>query len=475
MKFERAFKWSILSEVSAKLVQPVVYLILANILVPEDFGVMTAAMMVVAFSQIFWEAGMGKALIQRQTHIEEAANFVFWANLAVGILIAGCLYQFASSIAISLFQDDRVIAVIQVMSLHVLLGAASSVQTALLRKSMEFKKLFWVRLLTVSAPGFASIPLALNGWGYWALVAGALAGQILELLVLWRVSPWRPTLEVAKSVSIQMGKFGGWVTLTGFLSWFYVWADTLVVGKFMGLSDLGLYRIGQQLTGIAFSLIFTSIIPVIYSHFSIHQNNRVRLQLETQQAIELGIWVAVPIGVVLYAHSHQLEHALFGPEWIGLATVIGLMSIRQAFASVTFINGEAYRAIGKPQYETIVLALSLIFYVPVYWYLAQIDMRTFLFGRIGLVIVSMIAHLYLISIFLKVNLLKIFNVLLIVTTASSFTIMAVNYITKLLIGNMIVQVFVSVAVSLFGLALIFYSVEKSGLMKVVLSFISRKS
>lgn len=211
MSFTHALKWSFASELAAKAIQPVVFIVLARLLTPEDFGVMTAAMMVIAFSQIFWEAGMGKALIQRQTDIEEAANAAFFINIALGFGIAGVLYLFAEPIAQTFFQDDRVTAVLQVMTLQVLLGALSSIQTALLQKEMGFKKLFWVRFATVSLPGLASIPLAWNGMGYWALVAGNLIGQLVQAIMLWRISPWRPKLNTDTAVTKEISEFGAWV------------------------------------------------------------------------------------------------------------------------------------------------------------------------------------------------------------------------------------------------------------------------
>jgi PST family polysaccharide transporter len=192
MSFVHAVKWSFLAELVSKAITLIVFIVLARLLTPEDFGVMSAALMVIAFSQILWEAGMGKALIQRQTDIEDAANVAFWINLGLGVLIAGLLFWGAQPIALTFFQDARVTPVLQIMTLQVLLGALSSVQTALLQKEMDFKKLFWVRMATVALPGFASIPLAWGGMGYWALVAGTLTGQAVQVMMLWRMSEWRP-------------------------------------------------------------------------------------------------------------------------------------------------------------------------------------------------------------------------------------------------------------------------------------------
>ena len=123
---------------------------------------------------------MNKALIQRQTQVDVAANIAFWVNVALGCLIVVILYFTANQIAHIFFQDERVTAVLQVMTLQVLLGSVSAVHIALLQKEMGFKRLFWVRFATVGLPGLASIPLAWNGLGYWALVVGVLVGQVLK-------------------------------------------------------------------------------------------------------------------------------------------------------------------------------------------------------------------------------------------------------------------------------------------------------
>jgi len=83
-----ALKWSFLGEIASKAITPVVFVVLARLLTPEDFGVVVAATIVISFSQIFWEAGMGKTLIQFQGHPIAAANVAFWINIALGVLIA---------------------------------------------------------------------------------------------------------------------------------------------------------------------------------------------------------------------------------------------------------------------------------------------------------------------------------------------------------------------------------------------------
>jgi O-antigen/teichoic acid export membrane protein len=347
MSFINALKWSFLSELAPKAIQPVIFIVLARLLTPEDFGVMTAAIMVIAFSQIFWEAGMGKALIQRQSDIEEAANAAFMINVGLGGLIAGLLYLFAQPIALTFFQDDRVTAVLQVMTLQVLLGAFGSVQTALLQKEMGFKKLFWVRLSTIAIPGGASIPLAMNEWEYWSLVTGSLVGQLAQVIILWRISHWRPGLAIDINVTKDLSRFGLWVGMTGFMVWFYTWVDALIVGMYLGVHELGLFRIGNQFSTMIFGVLLGSITPVLYSHFARFDQDKSRMRTASIKVIKTLSLISIPIGLILFQVSEPIGIAILGGKWNGVGLVIGLMSLVHGFAWIVGMNGEIYRAMNK--------------------------------------------------------------------------------------------------------------------------------
>jgi O-antigen/teichoic acid export membrane protein len=413
MSFTHALKWSFASELAAKAIQPVVFIVLARLLTPEDFGVMTAAMMVIAFSQIFWEAGMGKALIQRQTDIEEAANAAFFINIALGIVIAGLLYLFAQPIAQTFFQDDRVTAVLQVMTLQVLLGALSSVQTALLQKEMGFKKLFWVRFTTVSLPGLASIPLAWNGMGYWALVAGTLVGQLGQVILLWKMCGWTPAFNINSRVSFELWMFGRWVLLTGILGWFYQWMDSLVVGLYMGSHDLGLYRTGNQLVLLIYASLTAPLMQVLYSWMSRKNTMEIKNTLEDVASI-LAVAV-IPLAFFIYLEGHFVSEIIFDSNWGGIGTVISVMALSHGLSFVLTANSEAYRANGKPQFETLPMAIGLLVFIPTYIISAAKGLDFFVYARLLVVTAfGFIVHAALARLNLNINILFFMKYIIIV-------------------------------------------------------------
>lgn len=474
MSFVHALKWSFLAEMASKAVTPIVFIVLARLLTPEDFGVMSAAVMVIAFSQIFWEAGMGKALIQRQTDVEDAANVAFWVNIALGILIASVLQWAAEPIALTFFKDERVTVVLQVMTLAVLLGSLSSVQTALLQKEMGFKKLFWVRLTTVALPGMASIPLAWNGMGYWALVAGTLTGQAVQVVMLWRLSGWRPAWRFNPSVAKEMGGFGIWVGASGVLAWFMVWADSLIVGKYLGTHELGIYRTGNQFATMVFALIFGPITPVLYSQLSRMNKDRQRLTAAIQKMIKIIILTAIPSAVVIFSFSAEIGSALFGAKWEGVGLVLGVLALMHGFSWVVGMNGEVYRAYGRPSLETIVMATTLLVYLTAYIYTIQIGFEVFVWNRLALALGALLLHLYLLRTILGVRMIPILKYLGITALLSFALVSVAKWVVTSYLAGVWYQLIIGLLVSALLLGSVIFVAERKGVVRDVFDLVKAR-
>jgi len=475
MSLTHALKWSFLSELASKAISPIVFVVLARLLTPEDFGVMSSALMVVSFSQIFWEAGMGKALIQRQTDTDEAANVAFWINICLGVVIASLLFLTSAPIALTFFHDVRVTAVIQVMTIQVFFGAVSSVHTALLQKEMGFKKLFWVRFATVSLPGLASIPLAWNGMGYWALVVGTLVGQTAQVMMLWNMSHWRPKFTFHIQVAKELGRFGAWVAVYGLLAWFYIWADSLIVGMYLGSHDLGLYRTGTQLAAMIYGIMFGPINAVLYSYLSKIGNDKQRLGEAAGKVIKTLIFIAIPVGMIIFSLADPLGDVLFNEKWKSIGMVIGVMALSNGFSSVIGMNGEFYRAIGKPSYETIPTSIALFVFLAAYLYSIQFGLIVFIWTRLGLVLAGLFFHLVVVKKIFSVFLLPIINCLVLISTLSGIVVYLIQQLLVSNISGPWVKVIVGCFFSAVCLSLLLYTIGRNGVIKEVMLMLKKQS
>jgi O-antigen/teichoic acid export membrane protein len=391
---QASLKWSIFTELVSRTAQPIVFVILAKLLTPEDYGVVGTAMIAIAFCQMFWEAGLGKALIQIKESPLEAAQVVFWTNLALGGVIYVLLFVSAPAIA-QFFHSPKSAPVLRVLGLQVILASLTSVQQALLVRELDFRRLFWIKLFTAFVPGFFSIPLAFYGQGVWALVAGTLAGQAFNLLLLWTQSTWRPRWHYDAVLARRLFGFGLWIVLESLGAWLIVWGDSMIVGRYLGVHDLGVYRTGLMMVTLVFGLLLNPIVPIMYPTFSRLQDDLPALSRVFHEVNRVVIAFALPIGTGLFLVGPEMATSLFGNKWHGLGLVIGVLGLMHGTAWLVGLNAELYRAMGRPDINTKLMFGQLVFYLPAFYLAAQEGLSTFVFTRLGVAMLATPIHIWL--------------------------------------------------------------------------------
>jgi len=465
-KAVNSLKWSILGEVVSRAVSPLVFVILAKILIPEDFGVVAAATVVISFSQVFWDAGLAKALIQRDQRVEESATVVFWINVILGFLLFLALILTADYVAL-FFSDPRIESVVRVLGIQLPLAAACSVHTALQQRDFNFRKLFWVRIFTTAGPVLASVPLALYGAGYWALVAGTLTGQLAQALVLWRITSWRPTFWFDRLLAYELFRFGRWVMISALLGWFFVWMDAVIVGGFLGTHDLGLYRTGNAMVTLVFALIVGPLIPVLYSLFSRVGKDLPKLRELVTFVERLLVIVVIPVGIGLLVLRDIIPALIFREEWVGIGEIIGIIGITQAIAYTVSVKQQVYRSIGRPEVETKIMLVSTIIRLPFYLISINYGILAFVCARLIATILGVINHLIFAKYIIQMGYGDYFRIMGIALFLGG-TMFLVGWGSDSIIGtetNLILRAFAVVGVCTIYYGSIVYFLEKPFIRK----------
>jgi O-antigen/teichoic acid export membrane protein len=390
-----SIKWSFLTSIANNCVLPIVFIVNRKLLTPEDFAIVVVATIFISFSQIIWGAGLAKTLIQRQDKIAESSDVVFWVNTFLGVVLFVLLYFLAPLIADS-FQDQRIVKVLHILGVNIIFTSLTSVHLALFQKEMEFKKLFWIKIFTVALPGLFSIPLAYYYHSYWALVIGNIAGQLSQSILLYFMSTWKPRLLFDFALFKELWKFSGWVLISTLSAWFYLWADSLIVGIYYSSEpkELGIYQSGNQFATMVFSLFFTPMVPVLYSAMSKISNDQEKLFSKHKLIVKIFAMISLPIGFGLFVLQEHIEMVVFNVNWGGIAFVIGMLGLAQAISWVIVPNVEVYRAIGKPEIETKVVAGTLILYLFAYLIAIPYGMTAFVWTRLGMTCFGVLIHFY---------------------------------------------------------------------------------
>jgi PST family polysaccharide transporter len=355
----RSVKWSFLYNTVPRLVTPFSTMILAALLTPADFGLVAISTFVIALARTVVELGLGKTVIQRETRVNEAASISLWVSLVVSIGLYLALWVLAPWISVA-YKNDQVVHIIRIAALALPLTAISVIPTALLRRRMEFRHLFWVNSSSLIIQSLASVTLAALGAGAWALIWGPLVGMITSAGLAWRLVRWRPMFIIDWHVLRSMLRFSMWVIVSGFQNWLFLYAGNVIAGLFLSVQELGVYSLGFNVAIILPAFIVASLDDVAYPAFCKLQGNNQEVGENLRKVQMLTGAILFPIALGISAIAPSVVKLLYGTKWQGLGTVISILVIMPGLIYIWSLNEGAYQAVGRPDLWTKLAGFSLI-------------------------------------------------------------------------------------------------------------------
>lgn len=367
-KIRYATKWSTITEVMGKLVAPISSMVLARLLTPDAFGVVATINMIIAFAEIFTDAGFQRYLIQHEFKDEidkdKTTNVAFWSNLVMSFVLWGLIAIFREPLA-TLVGSPGLGLVLTIASVSIPLASLSSIQMALFKRDFDFKTLFWLRIAMIIVPLFVTIPLAFWLRNYWALVIGTVVTNLINALLLTIKSKWRPRRYYSFSRLKEMFSFCSWSIFDSILVWSTSYVDIFVIGRVLNSHYLGLYKTAITTVGQFTSLVTASVIPVILPTISRLQNDIPRMRETLLKFQKYTSIVLLPLGVGIFMFSELITKVMLGSQWSEAAPFIGLWGLMEV-VTVIFARfcSNVYPAIGKPKISVIVQVLYLLVFIP---------------------------------------------------------------------------------------------------------------
>ena len=364
----RATKWSSITEIIAKLISPIVNIVLARLLLPEAFGVVTTITMVISFAEVFADAGFQKYIVQHEfdseKELENSTNVAFWTNLSISLFICAIIFIFRNGIA-ELVGSSGLGNAISIASISIILVAFSSIQTARYKRDFDFKTLFFARIGTSLIPLLVTIPLALVFRNFWALLIGTLASNLFNAVVLTLKSKWRPSFYYSIPLLKEMLSFSLWTLLESIAIWLTSYADIFIVGRMLDDYYLGLYKTSMTTVNSYMAIVTSAVIPVLFSALSRIQNDEEQFKGTYYNFQRLTAVLVIPMGVGMFLYSDLVTQILLGSNWMEASPFIGLWSLTSAITIVfSHFNSEVYRSKGEPRISLISQIIHLAFLIP---------------------------------------------------------------------------------------------------------------
>ena len=367
-KISRATKWSGVTEIIAKLISPIVNMVLARLLTPEAFGVVATITMVISFAEIFTDAGFQKYIIQHEFKSDEELNksttVAFWTNFFVSTIICLIIFIFRDTLA-AMVGSPGLGNSISLASVLIIIAAFSSIQMARYRRAFDFKTLFYVRIGAALIPLVVTIPLALLFRNFWALLFGNFASQLFSAILLTVKSKWKPSFYFNFKLLKEMFSFSAWTLLESISIWLTNYIDVFIVGYFLSEYYLGIYKTSMSTVGSYMAIISGAITPVLFSALSRYQNDDDNFK-KTYYSLQRIVAVLVfPMGVGIFLFRDLVTSILLGSQWYEASGFIGLWGLTSAFTiAFSYFSSEVYRSKGNPKISLFSQILHLIFIVP---------------------------------------------------------------------------------------------------------------
>jgi len=357
----------------------------ARLLSPEDFGLVALATVMAGFLDLFIDSGFGSALIQAKDPSENQKSSLFWLNIMIGVFL-GFIFFLSAGFFANFYEDTRLIAITQIISLNFILSSTVPVQLALLRKELNMKLIFKGRIAALLLSGGISLALAYYGFGYWSLVARVILTSFFFAAMLWLLSGWFPKLhyqfkDVKSFLNFSLPLLGS--NLVGYLSRNL---DSLIIGKIIGKVSLGLYNRGFQLVVIPGTQINGMLAQTLFSSFSKRQDNNELLYRSFKIVFKIVLLVSVFSGVYIFINAPLLIDVLLGDKWTAVTPILRVLTLYAAILPAVKLVGILFNSKGATQK---LLKISLVVF-PIYLLAVFIGAN---FGAVGVaygIFISMI-------------------------------------------------------------------------------------
>jgi PST family polysaccharide transporter len=323
-----------------------IFPILARILGPETYGLVALAGVFFALLDVFSEASFGAALEQKRDLEPEHIDAVFWAFLALGLVMAVAGIACAPQVA-RFFDEPALKAVVSWLTLGILIQSASGVQRSLLRRDLRFKELAQITLAAALLGGTAGIGMAFAGFGVWSLVGQRLLMRLTILVLVWRTSDWRPRLRFSWRHLREVAGFGLSVMGNRILNYLNRQLDQVLVGRALGKIELGYYFNASRLLSEVTNVLVGGYSQIAMPAFARLQDDRSRFHGAYAQAIRYVTLIAFPVFAGLSITAGDFIQVLLGDEWQASAPALRWLALAGIVQSLAYVNSAAILAVGR--------------------------------------------------------------------------------------------------------------------------------
>ncbi len=342
----RGIAWKGSSNAAVGALNFLITAMLARFLHPSDFGLIGMITVTIGFVSLFADLGLGAAIIQKQELRMEQLSTLFFLNICAGLVLCAATFWGAGFIAL-FFGHGELTQFLRIISLAFVISSLGQTFNPLLQKELKFKSLFKIEIIGTVSYGIISIGLAIKGLGVWSFVYGSLIRALLQTILLWRASSFKPHFIIATKETRSVIHFSLYVFGDRLLNYFNRNLDNIMIGKFLGANALGYYSLAYSLMLMPISKIAHSVTAVLFPVFSLIQDDDTKMREGFLKILKYISLVTFPLMALLFAEAREFILAVYGRNWLPTIAVLQVLCFVGALQSVSTTAGPVQYAKGR--------------------------------------------------------------------------------------------------------------------------------
>ncbi len=356
--------WAYAAFVGEKLSLFVTTAVLARLLIPDQFGIIASALLVLAVVDAFRDFGIKDALIWNDTEPELSADTSFWFHVVLGVALTAGVFAAAPLIGEAL-NSPLLSDVLRLMAFAFVLNGLGMTHEAVLQKNLLFRQRYIIDLIAALIKGVVSVSLAFADYGVWALAYGYVVGVATRTAGRWLVLRWAPRLRFSMDRCKALIAYGRHVLAVNLMDIAIDRADQIAIVLMLGDVSLGYYYIAARIPETVifhFNIVLTRVLFPVYIRVKNDRDELIRYLLQTARYTG---YLVIPIGIGLAVVADLAIVVFFGDQWAQAAPVLSILSLVGIGYSPMWSAGDGAKAIGRPDVLSRLTVIEVLYSVPI--------------------------------------------------------------------------------------------------------------
>lgn len=397
--------WTFAQQFGTQGIQFLVSIVMARLLLPEEFGLIGMISVFVAIGSSLMDSGLTQSLIRTSKPDHDDYSTVFFFNLAGSIIIYFIMF-FTSPLIASFFNQPILVDILRVYCFSFVIKAFSAVQLTRLTKVMDFKTQMTVAIPSLIGSGILGVLLAFQGYGVWSIVWMTLLQALLNTIQLWWKTGWKPSFIFNIEKFKYHFHFGYKLTLSGLLDTIFKNIYQIIIGKFFVAAQVGFYTKANSLKQLPVSNISQALNKVTYPLFASIKNDDVRLKNVYRQIMQLVIFVIAPTLIIIGVLAEPLFRFLFTEKWLPAVPYFQILCLTGILYPINSYNLNVLKVKGRSDLFLRLEIIKKILITLIISFTIQFGIEGLIWGQLFTSIIVLFINTFYTGKFIHYNLIQ---------------------------------------------------------------------